>query len=133
MDCGVGVILGQFRRTTKKCQICNAQYQTYEEKRTDVNIADHLFVNAQKDNYDKAVIVSGDSDLIPAVTAVTETFVDKHFSLVIPIGRRAQELQECVGNDASMRMKELHLRTSQLPDTFRLRDGKEVKKPIQWN
>ena len=133
VDCGVRVILGQFRRTTKKCQICNAQYQTYEEKRTDVNIAVHLFVNAQKDNYDKAVIVSGDSDLIPAVTAVTETFVDKHFSLVIPIGRRAQELQECVGNDASMRMKELHLRTSQFPDTFRLRDGKEVKKPIQWN
>ena len=68
VDCGVRVILGQFRKTTKKCQICNEQYQTYEEKRTDVNIAVHLFADAQKNNYDKAVIVSGDSDLIPAMT-----------------------------------------------------------------
>ena len=68
VDCGVRVILGQVRKTTKKCQICNEQYQTYEEKRTDVNIAVHLFADAQKNNYDKAVIVSGDSDLIPAMT-----------------------------------------------------------------
>ena len=132
VDTGVRVILGVFRKTTKKCGICNEQYQTYEEKRTDVNIAVHLFGNAQKDNYDKAVIVSGDSDLIPAITSITDVFPNKQFSLVIPIGRRARELQRIVGNESSMRMKDIHLETSQFPDKFTQRNGLVLERPIEW-
>ena len=64
---------------------------TFEEKRTDVNIAIHLFQNAVMDAYDKAVLVSG--DIIPAVQAVQKTFPQKNLSVVIPIGRRAEELK----------------------------------------
>ena len=133
VDTGVKVVLGEFRKTTKKCGICNKEYQTYVEKRTDVNIAVHLFGNAQKDNYDKAVIISGDSDLIPAITSITHIFPNKQFSLVIPIGRKARELQQTVGGGSSMRMKEIHLKTSQFPDKFRQRNGLVLDRPVQWS
>lgn len=127
---GVQVISGKFRYTTKRCRKCRQEYHTYEEKRTDVNIAVHLLKNAQEDNYDKAVLVSGDSDIIPAIEAVKQTFPEKELSLVIPIGGKARELTNFVGS--SMQMKEIHLRTSQLPGTVTLQNGVALQRPIQW-
>ena len=127
---GVQVIFGKFRYTTKRCRKCRKEYHTYEEKRTDVNIAVHLLKNAQEDNYDKAVLVSGDSDIIPAIEAVKQTFPEKELSLVIPIGGKARELTNFVGS--SKQMKEIHLRTSQLPGTVTLQNGVALQKPIQW-
>ena len=128
---GVQVISGKFRYTTKRCRKCRQEYHTYEEKRTDVNIAVHLLKNAQEDNYDKAVLVSGDSDIIPAIEAVKQTFPEKELSLVIPIGGKARELTNFVGS--SMQMKEIHLRTSQLPGTVTLQNGVALQRPIQWS
>ena len=128
---GVKAVLGEFRRTKKKCRAkCKKSYLTFEEKRTDVNIAIHLFQNAVIDAYDKAVLVSGDSDIIPSVQAVQKTFQKKELSVVIPIGRRAKELKRVIGS--SMKMKESHLRTSQLPAKLTLADGTVLRKPKQW-
>ena len=80
----------------------------------------------------QAVIISGDSDLIPAITSITDIFPNKQFSLVIPIGRKARELQQTVGGGSSMRMKEIHLKTSQFPDKFRQRNGLVLERPVQW-
>src|SRR5262249_9137911 len=41
-----------------------------EEKRTDVNIGVHMLDDAYPDVYDRLVLVSGDSDLVPAVHMV---------------------------------------------------------------
>ena len=127
---GVEVISGKFRYTTKRCRECHQEYHTYEEKRTDVNIAIHLLKNAYENNYDKAVLVSGDSDLIPAIEAVKGAFPNKEFSLVIPIKRQARELKQIIGS--SMSMKEQHLKTSQLPKKVTLTNGVVLQRPIQW-
>lgn len=126
----VQVVLGKFRYTTKRCRECKKEYHTYEEKRTDVNIAIHLLKNAQEDNYDKAVLVSGDSDIIPAIEAVKQAFPEKELSLVIPIRGKARELTQIIGS--SIRMKENHLRTSQLPEKVTLKNGVILQRPIQW-
>ena len=41
-----------------------------EEKRTDVNIAIQMLEDAYEDRCDKLILVSGDSDLVPAVIRV---------------------------------------------------------------
>ena len=130
-DQGVDVIFGRFRRVTKNCRQCRKKYQTFEEKRTDVNIAIHLLTNAYKDNYDKAVLISGDSDIIPAVQAVKQAFPEKEISLVIPVGGKAHELAQVIGS--SVRMKEVHLRTSQLPNTVTLKNGVILQRPGEWH
>ena len=127
---GVEVIFGRFRRVTKSCRQCKKKYSTYEEKRTDVNIAIHLLTNAYKDNYDKAVLISGDSDIIPAVEAVKKAFPKKEISLVIPVGGKARELAGVIGS--SVRMKETHLKTSQFPNTVTRKDGSVLQRPKEW-
>lgn len=129
---GVQVILGKFRRVTKKCRVeeCRQEYETYEEKRTDVNIAVNLLKNAHQNNYDKAVLVSGDSDIIPAVKAVKQAFPIKQISLVIPIDRQARELTQTIGS--AIQMKEYHLKTSQLPEKVTLQNGVVLQKPREW-
>jgi uncharacterized LabA/DUF88 family protein len=48
------------------------EFRLRKEKQTDVNIAVELLMGATQENgYDKAVLISGDTDLIPAVAAVT--------------------------------------------------------------
>ena len=127
---GIKVVLGEFKRKDKKCRKCKQIYQTFEEKKSDVNIAIKLFEGAIKDLYDIAVIISGDSDLTPAIDAVKTTFPDKQVYLVVPVGRRAESLKTTV--DFAMKMKEKHLRSSQFPDTVDLGGGKTISKPASW-
>ena len=91
---GVKVILGEFKLKDKKCRSCHCLYKTYEEKQTDVNISIKLFQEAIYDNYDTAMIISGDSDLMPALKAVKQTFPSKQIGVIIPIGRCAESLKK---------------------------------------
>jgi len=50
---------------------------------------------------------------------------------VIPITRHAEELKAAA--DFHMRMKEKHLRTSQLPDTVAVAGGRAVTRPESWS
>jgi uncharacterized LabA/DUF88 family protein len=43
---------------------------THEEKQTDVNVAIHAVAGAYEDRYDVAMIVTGDTDLVPAMKMV---------------------------------------------------------------
>lgn len=127
---GVEVVFGAFRYVDKTCRICHKQYKTFEEKQTDVNIAINLFKTAVQDLWDTAIIVSGDSDLIPAIHAVKNTFPAKQIELVIPIGRRAEELKQVV--DCHMKLKEKHLATSQFEDVVTIDGGVNLSRPNTW-
>jgi len=127
---GVKTIYGEFRRRDKECRICKKAYQTFEEKQTDVNIAIQLFKLSIQEKYDKALIISGDSDLIPAIEAVKSTFPHKKIGVIIPIGRSAEQLKQTC--DFYMKMKEKHLKASMLPDVINLGDDKKIERPNHW-
>ena len=114
----------------RHCQICNRDYRSQEEKQTDVNIAIHLFRSAIRDMHDIAVIVSGDSDHIPAIQAVKELYPNKQVRVAIPIGRRADELTTVI--DHFMWIKEKQLRTCMLDDVIDMGDGKKIVRPPTW-
>lgn len=42
----------------------------FEEKETDVNVAVHMVAGALKNRYDTALVVSGDTDMVPAMRMV---------------------------------------------------------------
>ena len=56
------------------------KYKTYEEKRTDVNIAVKILEDAFLKNYDRAIIMSWDSDIVPSVESVKRNFPDIVFT-----------------------------------------------------
>lgn len=127
---GVKVVYGEFKRKKKHCNTCNADSLSFEEKQTDVNIALHLLQLAIQERYDKAIIISGDTDLIPAVKAVHATFPAKQIGVVIPIGRASEDLKNQV--DFHYKMREHHLIKALFPNPMALADGTPLNCPPNW-
>jgi uncharacterized LabA/DUF88 family protein len=127
---GVSVIYGEFKRKEKRCSLCHGRYPTFEEKQTDVNIALSLLQYAITDRYDRAVIVSGDTDLIPAIKAVRSTFPAKQIGVILPIGRSSEDLLKHA--DFRHKMREYHLASSRFPDQIRLSDNSVIDCPVSW-
>ncbi|KZS64625.1 NYN domain-containing protein [Mycobacterium ostraviense] len=65
----IEVIQGRYQTKRKTCHACHRSWTEYEEKETDVNIAAHLVSDAAIGVSDAAIIISADSDLVPAVKA----------------------------------------------------------------
>ncbi len=126
----VNVVYGVFKRKQKTCRICKKEFLTFEEKQTDVNIALRLFQLAILDKYDSAIIISGDTDLLPAVKAVQSMFPSRRIGVVIPIGRASEDFKKQA--DFHFRMKEKHLHSSLFPEHITLSDGGVLTRPSTW-
>ncbi|MBN1621127.1 MAG: NYN domain-containing protein [Endomicrobiales bacterium] len=124
----IEVIYGKFKKIERRCKICNQYFKTHIEKMTDVNLSIYLFENAYLDKFDKAIVISGDSDLIPSILAILRNFPQKEIEIVIPIGRQGIELLK--STPSHRRMKEKHLKNSQLPDDI---SSGAIKRPIEWS
>lgn len=126
---GVMVVKGKFKLVTKKCRAtCKERFKTHEEKRTDVSIGVKLFSLAG--SYDKAFILTADSDLIPAVQEVKHFFPDKKIICILPFGKSANELKSIC--DESRKIKEKHLSTSLFNFDITLSNGKVISCPDKW-
>ncbi|MHB8754957.1 MAG: NYN domain-containing protein [Candidatus Acidiferrales bacterium] len=124
------MVYGEFKRKEKHCRICNRSFWSFEEKQTDVNIALSLFQLAVADRYDRAVIISGDTDLLPAVKAVRSTFPGKQIGVVIPIGRASEGFKKQA--DFHYKMRERHLASSRFDDVVMLKDKTLLNCPENW-
>ena len=82
------VVLGKYQNRTVTCRAAacgrNLEYEVGEEKKTDVNIAVHLIDDALRDRMDCALVVSGDSDLEPAVAWVRTNHPTIKLTVYIP-------------------------------------------------
>lgn len=77
-------ILGHFKKKNRNCPDCNHKWISHEEKETDVNIALHLLRLAYEDAFDRALVISNDSDLAPAIRIVRKLFPNKRITTVTP-------------------------------------------------
>jgi uncharacterized LabA/DUF88 family protein len=101
-----------------------------EEKETDVNIAIYLIKEAFLDNFDTAMIVTNDTDLVPAIKMLKETFPRKKVGVLFPIDRWSSELaQEC---HFFKRTHKKQLSKSQFPDIITLPTGASLSRPPFW-
>ena len=63
---GVETRLGQFKRRQRTCPFCGRRFVTFEEKETDVAIGATMTRLVCDDACDTVVLVTGDTDLVPA-------------------------------------------------------------------
>ncbi|MBI4226664.1 MAG: NYN domain-containing protein [Candidatus Omnitrophica bacterium] len=126
----IDVVLGKFKEKSVRCRLCRQAFKTSIEKETDVNIAIKLLQGGIQDIYDSAGIVSGDSDLVPAIRGVKEAFPTKQIGVAFPIGRVSKDLRQVA--DFSMKLHEYHLRTCQFPDRVDLGGGFVLQRPATW-
>lgn len=81
---GVDCFMGHFKVKDRHCKNCGSEWQAHEEKETDVSIGIHLLNDAYKNQYEKAYLVTRDSDLMPAIKMVRAEFPTKHIVAVAP-------------------------------------------------
>ena len=98
-----------------------------------MNIAVILVSLAYQKAFDNALLVSADSDLIPAVKAAKKTHPTGRIITVAPVGRRNEA--QIVANEchAKLVMKKEHLKAALMPERVQLSSGKTVTCPKEWN
>lgn len=121
---------GQYQFKTVECKHCGSSWTKPEEKMTDVNIATRLIVDAYKDNYDMALVVSGDSDLAPPIRHIREDFPNKRVLVAFPPERYAVQL--CKAAHSYLHLGPAKLRNNLLPDEITGKDGFVLQRPDAW-
>ncbi len=97
---------------------------------TDVNISVELMSDAFQDQFDVALLVSADSDLVGPVKAVQRLFSSKRVVVAFPPGRSSKALRQAasaqiyVGRDV--------LAKSLFPDQVVKPDGYVLCRPVEW-
>ncbi len=121
---------GKFLKKNHECPKCGNIQTRLEEKMSDVNIATNLICNAFDDDFDRAILVSADSDLLGPVSLLLRRFPDKEITVAFPPRRFSKDLQDIA--KTSIHIKERHLRNSQLPGKLVKVDGYVLTRPSNW-
>jgi len=102
----------------------------YEEKETDVALAAKLFEVCQNDQCETVVLMTGDTDLAPAVKTCSALFPEKKFLFAFPYKRKNKELHKIA--KGSICIKPSRYQRHQFPDPLVLTDGTRISKPEEW-
>jgi uncharacterized LabA/DUF88 family protein len=135
---GVDVILGRFLKRRVDFNVRPSELRLsipkLEEKRTDVNIAVTLAGLAYDAGYDRLLLFTADSDLIPAVEEAKRRHAAGDIVIVPPIERHGIAKALIGATGKSMRMTNKHLAASRLPHTVVVDQatGQSVTCPQEW-
>lgn len=125
---GVTPILGHFKAKTVKCQAdCQMVFKTHEEKETDVNIGIHVIADALKNRFDRALILSADTDLNPVVLLARSEATNKYIDVVAPPGRKNRN------SAALFSISHGKLVSSLLPEFLEKANGNIIKRPEKYD
>lgn len=125
---GVKFIAGKFKKKHPRCRICHARYETHEEKETDVNIAIHLIRDTFEDNFDRALVISADTDMHTAVEMARSINGTKSIDVVAPPKRfaRARSMKPLFALTTGK------IRAARLDDQYDLGGGKRIEVPAKY-
>ncbi|HEY5857038.1 MAG TPA: NYN domain-containing protein [Aldersonia sp.] len=127
----VEIVQGRYQTKQKRCNGCGRAWTEYEEKETDVNIAVHLVSDAALGSSDAAIIVSADSDLVPAVKAARTMNPSLFVAAAFPPARYSNELKTLM--PSSFHIGAQRIKQCQLPQTVSdTRSGSSWTRPVKW-
>lgn len=133
---------GLFKDKTQKCRVIGCslpasqkKYKVPEEKGTDVNIALQMIDDAYQGLCDRIILVSGDSDLVPAINLVKKRHPRIQVSVYIPSTNQkrgaACELRNCADKSHTLTPNNL-MAQSQFPLTISTSSTTTINKPNSW-
>jgi len=127
---GVRIQLGRFKASRQTCKICRSSYRRYEEKETDVALAVGVMEALLNPQIDTVVLVSGDSDLAPALRVARTRFPEKRLGVAFPFRRVSEELKR--ESDFHWKLRPERYQAFQFPNQVLGKHGAIVKKPVSW-
>ena len=130
------LVMGQFIQKKITCKVCRQDFNVYEEKQTDVNIAVRLVVDCALDNADTVVLVSADSDIVPPLQSIKQHFPQKNVRVCFPPSYNCRKLDYFM--KTVFKKPAIHLERSKpkfsnsiMPDVVTV-DGKTCTIPQKW-
>ncbi len=127
---GIKIIYGNYQDGNVKCLRCGHIWKSAKEKMTDVNIATAIIIDAYKNEYDMAMLISGDTDLIPPIREVHAIFKDKRVMIAFPPKRHNKVL--AIAAKGSFVIGRKKLVASQLNEEIVSSTGYKIKIPDSW-
>jgi len=124
------IFYGKYQLNPRECPHCGFKDRVPNEKMTDVNIAVEMFSDAAKNKFDTALLLSADSDLVPLVMSMKNTFEQKRVVVAFPPKRSSIELIGVA--HAYLHIGRAKLAQSILPDKVKRADGFILQRPPTW-
>jgi uncharacterized LabA/DUF88 family protein len=129
---GVECVVGRFKYSDVECRKCRAQWRSYEEKETDVNIGIRIVRDAFRDVFDVCHLVSADTDLAPATRMLKREFPNKEFvSVATPRRPHSSEFLRLA--DRTIKITDYALTRCLLPAQLTTRDGRTIRRPAEYD
>jgi uncharacterized LabA/DUF88 family protein len=131
--CGIVCVMGHFKKKDRWCSNCSTTTVGHEEKETDVSIGITMLRDAFRGSYQKAYLVTRDSDLMPAVRMVCAEFPAKQIVVVAPplMGHSNDLIRVC---QEKKKISPKQIRTCLLPQVVKRKDGTvAATRPAKYN
>jgi hypothetical protein len=133
----VEIILGKYQSREVTCRAtCKKEYLVPEEKKTDVNIAVRMISDAVDCLAERLILVSGDSDLEPAVAWIKKRVPNLKLTVYIPqlpseAKTRRNDAYRQMGVDVRVLPVD-RMAAHQFPQCVTLANGGTVERPAEW-
>lgn len=111
-------IMGRFKEKPRRCRHCQRPWTDHEEKETDVNLALRIVASAFTDEYDLALVLTGDGDIAPAVRLVRAEFPAKGVRIVTTLNRHYNSELVAAAGQPARKLKRIHLERSLFPEAI---------------
>lgn len=118
---------GRYQSKPKKCRSCGSAWTEREEKETDVSIAVNLVADAAQGLMDTAMLLSADSDLIPAIRTARRLNPSLTIFSAFPPKRFSAELKKEM--PASFLVNPARIKASLLPEQVVGANGVVFRRP----
>jgi len=129
-ESGIITEIHRFKRKTVWCSTCRRDHVKFEEKETDVAVAVKLFELFYRDKCDTITLVTGDTDIVPAIKTANAIFPFKQVVCAFPYQRKNRELAHLA--PGSFEIKKGQYAKYQFPDPFITSRGNKISKPSHW-
>lgn len=126
---GVDIHMGQFKQKPRKCRHCGIRWMGHEEKETDVQIATHMVCDALRDEVDRIILISADTDLAPPIKAIASHRPNVEVFVAPPPGR----LMICRALGPKLEIRTKRLEASLLPAQIQTGPGRFVTRPPPYD
>lgn len=126
----VEIVHGKFYNKPRKCGACPHRWMSYEEKMTDTAIGVNLVADAFTNKFDMALLVGGDTDIVPAIKMVKRHFPNKRIEAWFPPSRKNQAVADVCDDEQSI--TGVHLAAAVMPDEVQNSNGITIRRPTEW-
>lgn len=132
---GVEIVEARFKKAKKYCRRQDRYCKFWEEKENDVAIAVRMIADAHAGSVHRIILVTADTDQLPAVRYIQERFADNiELSLVIPPGRKDQARDlGALFSRSPIEIEEGRLRANLLPAKVKAANGEVILRPAAYD